>query len=172
MNVLHSSKSVEWYTPRWVIELAEAAVRGTFDLDPASCEVANRNVQAKRIYTEEDNGLIQTWKADRLFLNPPYGRGKNAGAKVWIWKLLGERSSGNVKQAVLLVNATPDRKWFRPLWDWPICFLYDRICFEGPNSTGRANPTYGNVLVGFGVDEQRFESALCKHGKVILPRGP
>ena len=42
----------EWYTPPYIIEKAKL-VLGTIDLDPASCEYANRTVGASKIYTAE-----------------------------------------------------------------------------------------------------------------------
>ncbi len=67
-EVLHSSASVEWFTPEPFIQ-AVRAVMGGIDLDPASCEFANRVVKADRIFTAEQDGLSQEWSG-RLFLNP------------------------------------------------------------------------------------------------------
>jgi ParB family chromosome partitioning protein len=55
-----SSKSNEWYTPLPYIEAARL-VLGDIDLDPASCELANGVVQAKRFFTEQDDGLTKEW---------------------------------------------------------------------------------------------------------------
>lgn len=70
-NVRHSSSTPEHYTPGHVVEAARATL-GEIDLDPASCEAANRVVQAKRYFTKNDNGFIQPWSG-RVFLNPPGG---------------------------------------------------------------------------------------------------
>lgn len=46
----------EWYTPMEIIRSL-----GEFDLDPASSPEAFRlNRSAKKIYTAQDNGLIQS----------------------------------------------------------------------------------------------------------------
>src|SRR5437660_1484971 len=63
--------SFEWYTPKKYVEAARN-VLGEIDLDPASSEQANRIVQAKLFYDQTRDGLTQTWKAQTVWLNPPY----------------------------------------------------------------------------------------------------
>ena len=52
---LNSSKSPEWFTPACYIK-AVREVLSSIDLDPASCEAANRIVQARCYFTAADNG--------------------------------------------------------------------------------------------------------------------
>jgi len=85
-----SSGDTEIYTPPEIVE-AWRAVLGTIDLDPASSELANKNIGAKQIYTEPSyfivtnqsdglptrhyhnwGGLEQEWRG-RVVLNPPFG---------------------------------------------------------------------------------------------------
>lgn len=67
----HSSETNEHYTPADIVEASRLALGG-IDLDPASCEVANRVVKASRIFTRETNGYGRPWDG-RVFLNPPGG---------------------------------------------------------------------------------------------------
>lgn len=67
----HSSETNEHYTPSVVVEAARLAMGG-IDLDPASCEAANRTVQAREWFTAKDNGFMRDWHG-RVFLNPPGG---------------------------------------------------------------------------------------------------
>jgi hypothetical protein len=57
-QLLNSSASAEWFTPPRYIE-AVREVLGAIDLDPASCESANRIVQATRYFTAADNGYTR-----------------------------------------------------------------------------------------------------------------
>lgn len=145
---LHSSKTNEWYTPPWVMEKVRALI-GDIELDPASSERANEIVRAKRYYTKNrklnpvDPLDMKIWKADTVWLNPPYGRDTGK----WVNKLVGEWSVRSVKKACLLVNAVPDRRWFLPLWDFPMVFFYKRIRFLNSKGEEQSNPTNGNVLV-------------------------
>ena len=52
----YSSESNEWYTPADYLQSVREFFGG-IDLDPASNVTANENVQAKEIYTVNDNGL-------------------------------------------------------------------------------------------------------------------
>jgi len=50
----------EFYTPSHIIELVRASMGG-IDLDPASCELANETVGARRFYDIKQDGLKRPW---------------------------------------------------------------------------------------------------------------
>ena len=58
----------DWYTPPDIFD----ALGLIFDLDPCSPGPA-RWVPARKIYTKEDDGLVQSWSGT-VFMNPPFGR--------------------------------------------------------------------------------------------------
>ncbi|MDQ5854094.1 MAG: phage N-6-adenine-methyltransferase [Chloroflexota bacterium] len=131
--VLHSSESQEWYT-RQPISDAARRVLGRIDLDPASSPAANEIVCAGHYFTPADDGLAQRWYG-RVWLNPPYGKtGNKSNQEIWAQQLLAEYRAGNVREAILLVNAATDTTWFRALWDYPICFPTGRIKFWRPGA--------------------------------------
>src|SRR5258707_12771286 len=132
-NHQHSSKSTEWYTPARYIEAARL-VLGAIDLDPASCEAANQTVKAAHYFSPADDGLARPWHG-RIWLNPPYGKphGKS-GQELWTRKLLAEHEAGHFDQAVVLVNAATETRWFAPLWNFPICSPDHRIRFSSPTN--------------------------------------
>jgi len=103
LKAIHSSETVEWYTPHRYIE-GVRRVLGEIDLDPASCEFANRTIKAKCYYTEQDNGLAREWPG-RVFCNPPYGLIHSKSSQgTWSRKLIESYRTGITTEAVLLVS--------------------------------------------------------------------
>ncbi len=166
MIVQHSSRTNEHYTPTHVVERARALL-GCFDLDPASCEEANQIVKAKRIYTEQNDGLLQTWEG-KIFLNPPGGKmhlidgvwqqmprdqnGKQNGPGtssmvVWWDKLVREWSSNPLNSAVFIgftleIMRSSQADWcIAPVQKFPRCYPSKRLNFGG------TSPTHANVIV-------------------------
>lgn len=161
-----SQKSFEWYTPPEYIHAACEALGGPIDLDPASCELANKVIQAGRIFTKEQDGLLQPWTAARLWLNPPYCKsGAISNQEIWSCKLIAEYEAGNVEQAILLVNGATETAWFQRLCNHVMCFKKGKIRFlseEGINT----GPTVGSVFVYFGSHEDRFIEVFSKFGRI------
>lgn len=123
----HSSESNSHYTPASVIARARFVLE-RIDLDPASCEEANRTVRAARIFTESDDGFTKPWSG-RVFCNPPGGwsddrqrrvlikcretgacglpighthEGVESSQKKWWFKLAREYAEGRVEAAVFV----------------------------------------------------------------------
>jgi hypothetical protein len=102
---LMSSRSPEWYSPTQVVELV-LRVLEVIDLDP--CADPGRAIPAAMHYTESDDGLAHEWRG-RIFMNPPYGR----VIGVWMSKLAAAFASGHVTEAIALVPARVDTRWWR-----------------------------------------------------------
>ena len=123
----HTCDSPEWYSPSFIVEAARATMGG-IDLDPASCEEANRIVQASAYYTKEEDGLVQDWFG-RVLLNPP-------GGKVGeFWQTLCFKfAAGEISQAVYVGYSleqfqTLQATIFDHPLDYPICIPAKRIQF-------------------------------------------
>ena len=97
---MRSSKTVEWYTPDDVFEEINQ-LAGPFTLDPCATPESAR---AKKFYTIEDDGLSKSWAGERVFMNPPYGR----GIKDWIHKAAAEDA-----YVVCLIPARTDTRWWQ-----------------------------------------------------------
>lgn len=159
VGTLKSTGNAEWYTPATVVE-AVRAVLGDIDLDPASNEHANMVVGARVFYDQATDGLAHDWQG-RVFLNPPYG----TICGQFVAKALDEYQAGQVTAAILLLNGYSfDVGWFRPLWDYPLCFTYGRIDFY---STTTGGTTTGSVFAYLGPDRERFIRTFGQLGAVV-----
>jgi len=167
LKSIMSSESVEWGTPSRYIEAARM-VMGQIDLDPASCDAANRTVRAARYFSELMDGLKQLWRAETVFLNPPYGKtGNRSNQDIWAEKLIMEYKFGEIKQAILLVNACTSERWFQPLWVFPICLTNHRIKFNDLNGSGRTQPTKGSAFVYLAPNDGTFVEHFQQFGPIV-----
>jgi hypothetical protein len=152
---------------------AAREVMGSIDLDPASCEQANRTVKATNYYTEKDDGLKQNWHGN-VWCNPPYGHinsvkggTKNGYTPLFTQKLLHEYRVGNVTQAILLVLGNACfMKWFYPLWEFPLCFHDGRIYFNLPDGS-KSDFGFGNTFIYIGPHEDRFIKHFSLFGRIV-----
>lgn len=126
-NPRHMSESAEHYTPKRIVDAAHEAL-GWIDLDPASCEEANKTVEAAAYFTRELDGYTKEWHG-RVFLNPPGGLsdaeqrpvkpnckrtgscgltpghkhvGSESSQRKWWRKLVAEYLAGRVERAVFV----------------------------------------------------------------------
>lgn len=99
MAVHYSSVTGVWSTPQDFYDNLNNIFN--FTLDPCSDDVNHKTL---KYFTEKDDGLIQSWDNERVFMNPPYGReiGK------WV-KKASEQKGGLV---VCLLPARTDTRWW------------------------------------------------------------
>ena len=102
-KVLFSSKTGDWSTPQAFYDRLNWRF-GPFTLDPAATADSTK---CTKFYTEEEDGLLQSWAGHTVFVNPPYGRGIDK----WIEKAYNESLNDNTK-VVMLVPARPDTKYW------------------------------------------------------------
>ena len=175
-NPQHTTKSVEYYTPVPIVEAARA-VAGGFDLDPASCELANRVVRANRYYSE--SSMHKSWIAPRIFLNPP-GKSKlnPKGATPWWTRLAGLVRKQAVDVGIYIgfsnsiLRTAPTDDGLHPL-DYAVCIPKQRIAFDTVDADGNRVPTkspsHDNIIVCVTRDLElirRFRDAFAPFGKV------
>jgi len=161
-HVAHNSGENEWYTPTEYIEAAIKAM-GDIDCDPASTEIANRTVGAKQYYTAADDGLQQKW-GERVYMNPPYA---NPLVAQFTESLVSRVDSGEVRQAVVLVNNATDTVWFHRMLEVAasICLVRKRVRFVSPK--GKAgSPLQGQIFVYFGDYADDFRLAFEQFGAI------
>lgn len=151
----------ENYTPKAIIN-AVREVMGSIDLDPASCEKAQEIVQAEEYFTEDDDGLSQSWHGN-LFLNPPY---QMPQIRQFTDKLIEELPHLNA--AILLTNNNTDTLWFHNCSRSAsvICFTKGRINFYTAEIE-ETQPTNGQSFFYFGKEEKRFIEVFEKYGMMM-----
>lgn len=160
--VNQSSGKVEYYTPPEIIEAARMTMGGAITLDPASSVEANKRVLALSHYTKEVDGLTQKWFG-RVWMNHPFEKGRN---HLWINKLVEEYNAGNVDEACCITFASTSEKWFRPLMQFPQCFLYKRTNYFLPDGTQMMGVTKGSVVTYLGKEVDRFRKYFSPLGAV------
>jgi len=82
LNGQHSSGSAEWWTPPELVDPARGL--WPFDLDPASCADANRQIGAALYFDASQDGLSRPWDARTVWCNPPSKRGENSAWEWWL----------------------------------------------------------------------------------------
>ena len=139
----------EWYTPTHIIQFAEYVFGGRIALDAASCPEANLNVNALRYFTEESDGLRQSWRVWQgggVWCNPPYGRGNTVYK--WWRKMKAEFDAGHFHTGIFLANSKTETRWFQEaLETCPVLLIRGRLSFwraeDAPTQTGH----FGTALV-------------------------
>jgi len=159
-----TSGNSEYYTPMNIIDAAREAM-GSIDLDPASSLEANDRIRADKIFTPKDNGLSQSWFGN-VWLNHPFSRADNP---LWIDKLIKEFYSPMVSRCCCITYAATSEAWFRPLMDFPQCFLQPRTNYILPDGSIKKGVTKGSVVTYLGADTKRFIRAFDGNsGKVKI----
>lgn len=98
MSVHFSSKTDLWSTPQDFYDKLHAEFN--FTLDPCATD---ENHKTDKYYTKEQDGLLQDWSKDVVFMNPPYGRA------IGQWMKKAKESNTTV---VCLVPSRTDTRWW------------------------------------------------------------
>lgn len=101
-EALFSSKTDNWATPQNFFD--ELNKEFHFTLDPCADE---KNHKCEKFFTRKENGLLQDWSGESVFVNPPYGR----EIYNWFEKCYWEGHKENTI-VVLLIPARTDTKYF------------------------------------------------------------
>ena len=130
-------------------------VMGGIDLDPATSEEANTVVNATRIFTAQDDGLLRRWHG-RVWMNPPYASdlvGKFAE------KLVCSFVDGDVSEGIVLVNNATETSWFMTLVSAAsaVVFPRSRVRFWQPDGKLGA-PLQGQAIIYFGARPETFRN--------------
>lgn len=100
-KVLFSSVDTTWETPQEFFNTLNEEFN--FTLDPCCLP---ETAKCNKFYTPKENGLIQDWSGETVFVNPPYGKEINK----WAEKCHKEAKKGTV--IVMLVPVRTSTRWF------------------------------------------------------------
>jgi hypothetical protein len=206
MNFWTSCETDEWYTPTKYLDLVRQVI-GEIELDPCSCPEAQLRVRAKNWSTRYDLSLYCSWKTpkhpgflgrfrpvDRLFgtrktasvfCNPPFSL-----VSQFSKQMMAEYEHEAFEQGILLVNATTEASWFKPLWNYDICLTDHRINFDAPegwewkltpdksailldknlNPIRKSRNTKGQAFIYMGSNSKLFAEVFSSIGEVIPAR--
>lgn len=119
---LFSSNREDWETPHELFEQLHREFG--FTVDAASTD---ENAKIERHYTEENDGLIQSWEGETVFCNPPYGRKIAA----WVKKAYEESRKPNTT-VVLVIPSRTDTSYFHDYLygKAELRFVRGRLSFE------------------------------------------
>lgn len=136
---LYSSDTDDWYTPREIVSQLEWEF-GKFTLDPCA---DSSNAKAPKFYTKSENGLLQSWAGERVFMNPPYGK----AIVDWMAKAYEESKRGAL--VVCLIPSRTDTDWWhRFAMKGDIRFIRGRLKFGG----AKVSAPFPSAIVVFGAD--------------------
>lgn len=144
-------KEVERYTPTWLLQRVEAFL-GSGYLDP--CPESDG-------HAPDVNGLEIRWTGN-VWVNPPY-----RPIAPWITKAMTEP----VNELLLLVPAYTETRWFRPLFEHPMCFIHGRLRFRRPGDQRPMeylpHAPHPTVLVYRGERLQAFADRFSDIGPIM-----
>lgn len=122
MSNVHFSQTTDlWATPQDLFDKLNEEFH--FTLDPCATK---ENAKCAKFFTQEQNGLIQSWKDEVVFCNPPYNR---YVIKNWLQKM----SESDAKIVVGLLPARTNASWFHEyVWKKAeIRFIRGKLTFSG-----------------------------------------
>jgi site-specific DNA-methyltransferase (adenine-specific) len=165
---MFSSKEEKWQTPQYIYD--ELDKEFNFTLDPCS---QHDSAKCEKHYTPEEDGLVQSWRGETVFVNPPYTKPEEAcktkckkkrcaergyhitkrlpGQVDWIRKSYEESRKPNTT-VVMLIPARTDTEMFHEYIYHKadeIRFVKGRISFVDPNTkkSGDAAPFPSMIVV-------------------------
>lgn len=156
--------SDEWLTADSPFLKGARTVLGGIDLDPASCEAANKIIRAKTFWSKADDGLTRDWFG-RVWLNGPFSYPL---VEQFTVKAIDQYDHKKTKATIILTNNATDADWCQFLLKrFPVCFPSGRVPFwrEGREGTGGARQ--GQAFTYLGPYTDLFVKTFAPLGTVM-----
>lgn len=95
------STDKDWCTPPSIVASVSQVFDGEIDLDPCSNE--HSYVDARVRYSLPDrDGLRESWRFQRIFVNPPYGSDVDRGTRIMHWFARISEAAANGSEVIAL----------------------------------------------------------------------
>lgn len=163
--------SRNWCTPPKYVGAVREFFNGDIALDPCSNEHSVVNAKVEYRLPDHD-GLLESWDADTIYVNPPYGRDRDRGTGIIDWlRRCSEASARRGSEVLALVPvATNTRHWKLFVFGSAaaVAFLYDtrlRFLVDG-REEGKGAPM-SCAMVYWGARYADFEKVFIRHGAVV-----
>lgn len=157
----------DWNTPEKYVK-AVLDVFGEIDLDP--CSNKNSIVPAHQKYIlPKNNGLIDDWNYNRIYVNPPFGRGLD-GTTIYNWLEKCYVNSQMGRNIIALIPvATNTKHWKEFVFKSNvICFLSDtRLRFRVNGNENNKGASMACSMIYYGKDKFKFKNVFNNHGFCI-----
>ena len=126
-KVLFSSKEEKWATPQDFFDKLNDEFHFTLDV-----AASPDNAKCANYFTEEQDGLAQSWGGHTVWCNPPYCRKTG----LWVKKAYEEHQRTGCTVVMLLPSRT-DVRWFHDyiLGKAEIRFIKGRLKFGGSKNS-------------------------------------
>ena len=159
----------DWNTPPKYIEPIKKFFGGKIGLDPCSNEFSLVGAEENFIYPQKD-GLKESWAANTIFVNPPYGRSEGTSLYSWFQKAVQEYSAD--KEIIFLVPVATNTKHFKDIVFKKlaaICFLEDtRLRFWNQGVEDKKGAPMACCLCYLGGRADAFDLEFNRYGKVFI----
>ena len=151
------SKNYDWETPDEFFLLLNSLFR--FTLDPCYLPAT---AKCPTFFTPAENGLVQSWRGHRVYMNPPYGRliGK------WVKKAFYEGNQPGTLVVCLVPSRTDTAWWEKYCQRGVVGFIHGRLRFAGLNRQGqrvKLRATFPSAVIIFGAFNRDLLAPLRRH---------
>ena len=140
MDVHYSSATAEWATPDFLYNWLDKQYH--FTLDPCC---THETAKCSKHFTIVEDGLLQSWGNEIVFMNPPYGR----AIRHWIKKAYEESLLGAT--VVCLIPARTDTTYYYIYCTQAaeIIFLAGRVKFVDDGKILKGGAPFPSCIVVF-----------------------
>ena len=150
------NRTDKWNTPPDIIEDVLRFFHGSIGLDPCSDSKEYPNIPARKVYTEEDDGLSQEWDEPTVFMNHPYSM-----SRLWIPYAEQQYIKHN-NEMLLLIKVDVSTKWWNSISKYPWLAYNRRLRF----GDGSGAAPFQSAMVYLGKRYEDFVDVFGNNGTI------